>query len=211
MFVALADSVFDMMLAHLFRSVLFYFLAIMKLYTTKQRYYVVTNLEMQTLMSPAGVQYRRVDLEFNIALHNEDRANSSDEEVKGGDEDDEEEEEEEEEEDDEEEESKGFDTRKRIRGPFTFDAPIHLNSDGEEEPREYEATFSVVISGGATKTLNPSRFNRIKSYDEDRSLIESVHLRTVAQILLEHADRWEKDEAKSSNLTLEEWKRENNI
>ena len=43
--------------------------------------HVVNNLEMQTLMSPAGVQYRRVDLDFNIALHNEDRANSSDEEV----------------------------------------------------------------------------------------------------------------------------------
>ena len=242
----LAGSVFDMMLAHLFRSVLFYFLAIMKLYTTKQRYYVVNNLEMQTLMSPAGVQYRRVDLDFNIALHNEDRANSSDEEVKGGDEDDEEEEEEEEEEDDEEEESKGFDTRKRIRGPFTFDAPIHLNSDGEaqeeevaevnrprprpffnntdtfssgsegeagteEEEREYEATYSVRISGGAVMTVNPTRFNRIESYDEDHSMIESVHMRKMAQVLVEAADRWERGEARRSKLTLEEWKKENNI
>ena len=210
----LAGSVFDMMLAHLFRSVLFYFLAIMKLYTTKQRYYVVNNLEMQTLTSPAGVQYRRVDLDFNIALHNEDRANSSDEEVKGGDEDDEEEEEEEEEEDDEEEESKGLDTRKRIRGPFTFDAPIHLNSDGEaqeEEEREYEATYSVRISGGAVMTVNPTRFNRIESYDEDHSMIESVHMRKMAQVLVEAADRWERGEARRSKLTLEQWKKENNI
>ena len=71
---------YDYMLMHFFRGVLFHILSFVKLYTTKQRYYVKRNFVVQTHVSSAGVVYRRVDIKHVVGLRDDDRANSSDEE-----------------------------------------------------------------------------------------------------------------------------------
>ena len=73
------DTEYDYMLMHFFRGALFLILSFMKLYTTKQRFYVKRNLEVQTHTSTTGVVYRRVDIKHIVGLHDDERANSSDE------------------------------------------------------------------------------------------------------------------------------------
>ena len=74
------DTEYDYMLMHFFRGALFLILSFMKLYTTKQRYYVERNFVVQTHVSSAGVVFRRVDIKHVVGLRDDDRANSSDEE-----------------------------------------------------------------------------------------------------------------------------------
>jgi hypothetical protein len=73
------DTEYDYMLMHFFCGALFLILSFMKLYTTKQRFYVKRNLVVQTHASSTGVVYRRVDIKHIVGLHNDERANSSDE------------------------------------------------------------------------------------------------------------------------------------
>lgn len=75
-------SEYDVQISHFFRTVLFHFLAIVKLIIGVQNYYVSSNLMMITHTSLCNVSYRQVDLEFSIALHDEYHVDSSDDEMK---------------------------------------------------------------------------------------------------------------------------------
>ena len=86
-----ACSVYDMMLCHLFRAVVYHFRAILKMGNQHRQRFYGGDLHMFTKLSPGGDIYRRVDLVISLSTYQQDRADSSDEE----DEDDEEEDEEE--------------------------------------------------------------------------------------------------------------------
>ena len=76
------DTEYDTQLCHLFRTVLFHLLAIVKHIAGVQHYYVQQNLELSTLTSLSGVVYRMVNFTFSIKLHPLDRDDSSDDDMK---------------------------------------------------------------------------------------------------------------------------------
>ena len=90
-------SEYDTHMCHYFRTILFHFLAVLKLITRVQQYFVLANLDMITETS-ADVQYRIVEIDFTINPHVSDHIESSDDDMKGEEEEVDEEEEEEEEE-----------------------------------------------------------------------------------------------------------------
>ena len=70
-------------MCHYFRSILFHFLAVLKLITRVQQYFVWVNLDMITDTSTAGVEFRIVEIDFTINPYIADHDDSSDDDMKG--------------------------------------------------------------------------------------------------------------------------------
>ena len=129
-------SEYDTHMCHYFRTILFHFLAVLKLITRVQQYFVWTNLDMITETS-ADVQYRIVEIDFIINPRVSDHIESSDDDMKG---EEEEVDEEEEEEEEEEEYDHGDDNT------YT----ITHNADGTTttyRPLQYTRITSIVDEG----------------------------------------------------------------
>jgi hypothetical protein len=73
-------SEYDCILSYYFRAVLYHFMSFLKLYTTKQKFYVRENLTLKTYNSKSGVLYRKVVLYFSISAYYDGRPDSSDDE-----------------------------------------------------------------------------------------------------------------------------------
>ena len=71
-----ACSVYDMMLCHLFRAVVYHFRAIMKMCNQHRQKFYGGDLHMVNKLSPGGDIYRRVDLVISLSTYQQDRADS---------------------------------------------------------------------------------------------------------------------------------------
>ena len=152
-------SEYDTHMCHYFRTILFHFLAVLKLITRVQQYFVWANLVMITETS-ADVQYRIVEIDFIINPRVSDHIESSDDDMKG--EEEEVDEEEEEEEEEEEYDHHGDDNT------YT----ITHNADGTTttyRPLQYTRITSIV--------------------DEGRVLAERDQIEVVVEILIQQLDQ----------------------
>jgi hypothetical protein len=166
----LVGGVYDLPIAMFFRVVLLHAVSFVKEYIGqyRQRFFITTNLVMQTLRSPGprGSRYRKVELDFVV----QDLQTERDDDSYGED----------------------------YYPPVPFFNTNSFSSGSEREEEEIaETTFNVVWHEDNSVFMhNPVYFNRITSYVEvGRVMNAGQHMQELSRLLWREADAWFQIEA----------------